>query len=355
MSRFPGFPTKIVDHGGLKLEVPTHWSSGRKQDGRWWAGDSSEATTIYTSIESLGVWDKTDIEVARPTINTEPYVTQTVDFLRTIPLVGEIEIDRIQSGYVIHAVQDYEEAGERLRSYRWYSITGRTEYVTCVRFILVVRPDVADDAEVAWLFDHFRSKAHEVDTFARTPGGSDALALKDLSIDDLFGIRIPDDWAYDTFEREGIRGVWCYPRDTRLGKLLICYEHGQLKDEHAEGRDPDITNKLADLRDLHFVEDDERRRLSRSRYAAPLGVILRLIDDEKPRPYAEEEFDLFYVRYYQWYYIVAGRRDYLVAFLSLKIPLRCIDQPEAAETVALMEREINALRLLPAFDAVTGS
>jgi hypothetical protein len=278
-----------------------------------------------------------------------------VDFLRAIPLVGEIEIDRIQSGYVVHAVHDYEEAGERLRSYRWYSIIGRTEYVTCVRFILVVKPDVADGADVAWLFNHFRSKAHEVDAFARTPGGSDPLALKDLSIDDLFGVRIPDDWTQDAFERDGIRGVWCYPRDIRLGKLLVCYERGRLNDECAEGRDPDIANKLADLRDLPFVEDDERRRLSRLRYAAPLGVILRLIDDEKPRPYAEDEFDLYHVRYHQWYYVVVGRRDYLVAFFNLKIPLRWIDQPEAAEMVALMEREINAMRLLPAFDVVSGS
>jgi hypothetical protein len=320
------------------------------KDGRWWAGDVDETTTIYVRVESLGVWDKTDIAESRPIATAEPYVAQTVEFLRTISLVGEIAIDRIQSGYVVHAVADYEENGEPLRSYRWYSIIGRSDYVTCVRLVLVVGAEAAGEAAVAPLFEHFRATAHGMDVFARTPGGSDPLSLKDLSVDDLFGIRIPDDWAHDDGEHSGFRTFHCYPRDSHLGKLLITYDYAQLKAEYADGRDPEITNKLADLRDDGFIENDERRRLSRARFAGPLGVIVRLIDDEKPRPYAEDEIDRFYVRHHQWFYVIAGRRNSLVVFFNMCIPLRWIQRPEVAEAVALLEREIKAMRLLHAFD-----
>jgi hypothetical protein len=350
MNKFRGFPTKTVILDGLRLEIPTHWNTGPMEDGRWWAGDG-ETTTLYCRTESLGVWDKTDSAQSRPTINTEPYVAQTVAFLKTIPLVGEIEIDRIQSGYVVHAVTDHEDDEESLRLFRWYSIIGRSEYVTCVRLALEVRQGAVDDAAVSWLFRHFRAKAHEMDMFARSPDEPDLLSLKDLSVDDLFGIRIPDDWSHDIDEREGIRGVWCRPLDPHLGELVIAYEHADLRPEFAEGRDPDITNKMADTQeDPEFVENEERRRLSRARYTAPLGVIIRLIDDEKPRPHAEEDIDHLYVRHHQWLYVITGRRESLVAFFNLAIPLRWITQPAVEETVALVEREIRSLRLLPAFD-----
>ncbi|MGE0120980.1 MAG: hypothetical protein AB7S71_21405 [Dongiaceae bacterium] len=351
MNDFPGFQTKTISLDGIRLEVPTHWITGRRDDGRPWAGDRSRTATIYCRAESLGVWNETTIEQSRPTANTEPYVAQTVDFLKTIPLLGEIEIDRIQSGFVVHAITEEEEDGRRFRLYRWYSIVGRSHYVNSVRLALEIEAGTAEEASAAWLVRHFRVAAHDVDPFARTPGGSDPLSLKDLSVDDLFGIRIPDDWSHDVDERGRTRSVWCYPRDPRLGKLLIAYEHADLRPEFAEGRDPDVTNKLADTKeDAEFVENEERRRLSRARYAAPLGVILRFFDDEKPRPYAEEDIDRLYVRHHQWFYVVVGRRESLVAFFNLAIPLRWIARPAAEETVALIEREIRALRLLPAFD-----
>jgi hypothetical protein len=335
----------------MRLEVPAHWKSGRMKDWRWWAGDGDETTTIYVRAESLDLRDKTDGAESRPIVNAEPYVAQTVAFLRTIPLAGEIQIDRIQSGYVVHAVADYEEDGESLRTYRGYSIMGRSEYVTCARLVLSTSAERTDDATVAWLFEHFRRQMHEIDIFARSPDTSDPLALKDLSVDDLFGIRIPDDWAHDISERNGLRSIWCYPRDPRLGKLAIAYEHKQLWPEFAEGRSPDITNKLADLRDDGFAEDDERRRITRARSAAPLGVVLYFVDDEKPRPYADaDDVDRLYVRHHQWFYIIAGQQDSLVAFFNLKMPLRWINRPETAEVIALMDREIKALRLLPMFD-----
>jgi hypothetical protein len=242
MSRFPGFQTKTVTLGGLRLDIPVHWNSGRMEDGRWWAGDDDQATTLYVRTESLGISDESDVAQSRPTNNTEAFVKQTVEFLKTVPPVGEIEIDRIQSGYVVHAVIDYEDGG-KFRSYRWYSIIGRTDYVSCVRLALVVSADAAGDPAVAWLFEHFRARAQEIDMFARTPGGVDPLALKDLSVDDLFAIRIPDDWAHDTDEPFGFRTYRCVPRDPHLGKLVIVYDYAPLKPEYCEGRDPEITNK----------------------------------------------------------------------------------------------------------------
>ena len=322
-----------------------------EEDGRWWSGTEDGKTRLYSSAESLGVQDTAGATSSEPMTNTEAYVTRVVEFLKNRPCVGEIEIDRIQSGYVVHAVTDDEEGGKPWRSYRWYSILGRTDYVTCARLALIVSPDAAGDPETAWLFNHFRAKAHAMDMFARTPGRVDPLAMKDLSVDDLFGIRIPDDWAHDdASDRTDFPGIWCYPQDPKLGKLLIVYDYALLKPAYRDGRDPDIANKLADLRDLPFVEDDERRRLSRARYTAPLGVILYVVDEEKPRPYTEDDIDRYYVRYHQWFYVIAGKRHSLVAFFNLKIPLRWIDRPEAAETLALMEREIGAMRLLPMFD-----
>jgi len=337
--------------GGMNLKVPAHWNSGHAGNGRWWVGDIDETITLYVQIERLDVREKADSAHSKPTVNAETYVAQTVELLRTIPLAGEIEINRIQSGHVVHAVTDYEEDGESFRSYRWYSILGRSDYVTRVRLELAIRPETADDAVVHWLFEHCREKAHEMDMFARVLDGPNTLSLKDLSVDDLFGVRIPDDWAHDAGEPSGFRTFHCYPRDPHLGKLFVVYDYAPLKPEYCEGRDPDITNKLADLRDREFVEDDERRRLSRARYDAQLGVIIYVVDDEKPRPYAEEEIDRLYVRHHQWFYVIAGRRTSLVAFFNLCIPLRWIERPAVAETVALVEREIKALRLLHAFDS----
>jgi len=348
VSKFPGFPTKVVVLSGLRLEIPSHWICGPMEDGRWWSGTEDGTTRLYSLVESLDV--PSGATESEPRTNTEVYVARTVDFLKTLSRAGEIEIDRIQSGYVVHAVTNDEEGGKPWRFYRWYSIMGRTDYVNCARLALIVSPDTAGDPATVWLFNHFRARAYSLDMFARTPGRADPLALKDLSVDDLFGIRIPDDWAHDISVFTEIRSVWCYPRDPKLGKLLIAYDYAPLKPEYCDGRDPDITNKLADLRDLAFVEDDERRRLSRARYKAPLGVIVYAVDDEKPRPYTEEDIDRYYVRYHQWFYVIAGRRHSLVAFFNLKIPLRWIGRPEAAETLALMECEIRTMRLLQAFD-----
>jgi len=330
----------------MNLKIPDHWNHRQIGNGHWWAGDSDETIAVHVQIEYTGVWSEADGET---TVDAETYVAQAVELLRTIPRVGEIEIDRIPSGHVVHAVTDYDKGGKPFRSHCWYSILGRSDSALRVRLELVIQPGTADAAVVQWLCGHLRKKARAMDMSARVIDGPNARSLKDLSVDDVFGIRIPDDWAHDINERAGLRSIWCYPRGSQLGKLVIAYEHKRLPPEFAGGRDPDIANKLADLRDRDF-EDDERRRLSRVRFAAPLGVIVYIVDDEKPRPYSEDDLDRLYVRHHQWFYVIAGRRYSLVAFFNMKMPLRWISRPETAETIALMDREIRALRLLQMFD-----
>jgi hypothetical protein len=342
-------PIKTVLLGSLRLDVPSHWDSGATSDGRWWTGDKERTHTLYLATEYFEVADDAQHPRSTPTANTEPYVAEIVEFLNTIPLIGNIEIDRIQSGFVVQAFWATEIDGGQFRSYRWYVHNGRSDYVVRVRLALVVRPGTAD-ADVMPLVEHFRAQAHALRLFARSDDGPEVASLQDVSVNDLFAIRIPDDWSYEHEERNGIPAVWCYPRDPHLGKLLIAWEHGELRPEFAEGRDPDIADKLADLRDRHFIENEERRRISRTRFAAPLGVIIHTVDDEKPRPYAEEEFDRLYVRHHQWFYVTAGRREFLTVFFNLTIPLRWISQPEAGRLVTLIAGEATALRLLPAFD-----
>src|SRR5882672_11018901 len=109
MSKVPGFPTMTMVLGGMNLKVPAHWNSGHAGNGRWWVGDIDETITLYVQIERLDVREKADSAHSKPTVNAETYVAQTVELLRTIPLAGEIEINRIQSGHLVHAVTNYEE------------------------------------------------------------------------------------------------------------------------------------------------------------------------------------------------------------------------------------------------------
>ena len=97
-------------------------------------------------------------------------------------------------------------------------------------------------------------------------------------------------------------------------------------------------------------DDPERWRVSRTEITAPLGQVLRIIEDEKPRPLELENLDRHYVRYHQWFYTMTDGRSFLRLFFNLTLPLRQMDHPDAATLPRLIEREILALRTLPPFE-----
>jgi hypothetical protein len=86
---------------------------------------------------------------------------------------------------------------------------------------------------------------------------------------------------------------------------------------------------------------------------APLGQILRVIEDEKPRPLELDNLDRFYVRYHQWFYTMTDGQNFLRLFFNLSFPIRKFDHPDAATLPDLIEREILALRPLPPFEPIS--
>jgi hypothetical protein len=103
---------------------------------------------------------------------------------------------------------------------------------------------------------------------------------------------------------------------------------------------------------LDKADDPERRRISKTEIKAPLGQVLRVIEDEKPRPLELDNMDRFYVRYHQWFYTMTDGRNFLRLFFNLSFALGKLDHPDAVTIPDLIEREILEVRPLPPFEPI---
>jgi hypothetical protein len=86
----------------------------------------------------------------------------------------------------------------------------------------------------------------------------------------------------------------------------------------------------------------DSRRIEATLLDAPLGALLRLVDDDLEPP-SDEDDELR--RQHQWVYTIPRERDVLEIFFNCMIPLNALERPLHATLPGILEREILALRL----------
>jgi hypothetical protein len=329
------FATKTVELGGLlAIDIPADWTYGPTEDGRWWCGDKANTVSVYTGIENFDV--PPGAAAATPTGNIDPYVTKTLDFLRSENF-AQIAVDPIQSGAVVHGVADYEEHGLPHRDYRWFTHNGRDTHVTRLRIMLAVDLKAWSGRRLDQLVSHFRDFAFTYDPCRLELDGALTASLKEHSVDGLFSFNIPDRWAW--FTDEGTR----FFRDATGSPAGLALRHHVIPlPPEVFALRPDLAHDIGRRR-LNQPAAPDSKRIEATLLDAPLGVVLRLVEDDLA-PASDDDDEL---RHHQWVYVIPRERDVLEVFFSCTIPLSALERPLHATLPGILEQEILALRLDP--------
>jgi hypothetical protein len=336
-----GIPTKRVELGeSLTLDIPADWTYGHLKDGRWWCGDAAKTIIAYLGVEIFS--ERSDLSAEAPTDNVTRYVADIVALLRSAGFSDDIAVEPIQSGRVVHAVAGYHDYQHPYREYRWYTHNGRNDYVDRLRISLVVQMDAWDEPRLRPIVNHFAAEAFAFDPAVTFLGQEAYSSLKDHTVEGLFAWRIPDRWRWDIVTH----GRHFHDLADRPGRLLMAHRFITLHPEHTDGQIPGLARIIAEGRIAGPV-DGERRRIAARVIDAPLGAIGRIDDDELEPPAEEELIDRLYVRHHQWFYLIVGKQQVLEIFFNLTVPLRKLGEDGIEQLVALVEREIMALRLDP--------
>jgi hypothetical protein len=338
-------PTKRAKFGdALQLHIPADWSFGSLKDGRWWCSDAAKTITAYLGAEIIDL--PAEASARAPSENVESYATEIVAFLRAAGFSRHIAIEPIQSGCVVHAVARYHDYEHPYRDYRWYTQSGRNDYVHRLRISLVVQMDAWDEQRLQPIVDHFAAEAFAFDPAVTFVDRPTRLSLKDHTLGGLFTWRIPDGWRWGV----SAVGRQFYDLQDRPGRLLLAHRFIALQPEHTGGQVPGLARIIAEGRIAPRPPSAERRRIAATVIDAPLGAIGRIDDDEIEPPPEEELIDRLYVRHHQWFYVIVGEQQVFEIFFNLLVPLRKLGEDGIEQLVELVEREITALRLDPKLD-----
>jgi hypothetical protein len=203
--------------------------------------------------------------------------------------------------------------------------------------------DAWDEQQLQPIVDHFATEAFAFDPAVTFVDRPTRLSLKDHTLDGLFTSRIPDGWRWGV----SAVGRQFYDLQDRPGRLLLAHRFIALQPDHMDGQVPGLARHIAEGRTAPRAVDGERRRLAASVIDAPLGAIGRIDDDELEPPEEEDLIDRLYVRHHQWFYVIVGKQQVFEIFFNLTVPLRKLGEDGVEQLVALVEREIAALRLDP--------
>ena len=234
---------------------------------------------------------------------------------------------------------------------QWHVINVRTDHIAVAFWILEFSYPLPNEDRLLQLYELFKRQVFAKELILNDALRVNTIPLKDLTVDNVFTIRIPDWSSYEhVITRRGHPSWSCWDENGRPGKLFMAYEVGKLAPE-LKGLD---SAALLRTFESHLIRTDypERRCISKTEIKAPLGQILRVIEDEKPRPLELDNLDRFYVRYHQWFDTMTDARNFLRLFFNLSFPLRKLDHPDAKILPDLIEREILALRPLPPFEPI---
>jgi hypothetical protein len=343
--------TRKARVGAFVLDIPVEWVVDRNDWGYDWAGDEDDTVTLLTKYDIFQRPDDQAVTDRSPSEFVEEFARASIDAIKHRKLISPITIDRTQSGCVVVIQDDIDNDSGRLRRYQWHIYKGRTDHVLAVFWVLEVAYPLPDAKRLFQLCDLFRAQALSIEMFLTNAFRGDATPLKDLTVDTLFTIRIPDWWSYERVVMPHGDPCWsCWDQHGRPGKLVIAYDFGELAPEVA-GTIEGILQRMADAH-TDDEGDPERNRLSLVQIKAPLGRVVRIIDDEKPRPLDVEDVDRFYVRHHQWFYLMTDGRNGMRLFFNLRIPQRHLGHRDAGLLPDLIEREILALRPLPPFEPI---
>ena len=344
-------PTREARVGGFILDVPVEWVVGRNDRGYDWAGEEDDTITLLTKVEFFDVQHHTPASTRSPSKLAEEFARLSMKATPDRQLIAPITVDRIQSGCVVSISEDFEDESKRLRTYQWHAVHGRTDHIALAFWILEFSYPLPNENRLLQLFELFKRQAFSEEVVISDALRGDATPLKDLTVDALFTIRIPDWFDYERVVRPDGHAIWsCWAANGRPGKLLIANEFDTLSPD-LKGLDAAALLRTFEGH-LDHTDDPERQRISKTEIKAPLGQILRVIEDEKPRPLEIENLDRFYVRYHQWFYTMTDGRSFLRLFFNLSLPLRETNHPDAAMLPKLIEQEILALRTLPPFEPI---
>jgi hypothetical protein len=324
------------------VRLPLGWLREQMEDGRWWCGPRDRSIGVVIREAQTGVPPPSDTRLATPTGNALYEVENISTFLRTLDLVGEIEVSRIQSGRVVHARRSYVDDGEELIDLRWYTIRGTTTGIGLMIIILTVARDRYENVETRALIDHFASEAFACQiTDVREPDESVAASLQDLYLGPWTAIRIPafwrlsekDDgwWARDPSGSPGM--LYAYWNQFRVAKPVeLSFEEVT---RLAAGKAEEIAT------DMLF---DDGTLVERSVIAVKFGTIARTVEDIPGEAGVEDGAPL---RTYSWVYMTPMEKAILMTRYRLYLPRHLLDRSDLIELRELIDREVLAQRLLP--------
>jgi hypothetical protein len=151
-------------------------------------------------------------------------------------------------------------------------------------------------------------------------------------VDGLFSFNIPERWAWFTDE------------DTRFFRDATGSPAGLALNHHLIPLPPEVfalRPNLACTRRLNQPTAPDSKRIEATLLGAPLGALLRLVDDDL-EPASDDDREL---RHHQSVYVIPRERDVLEVFFNCTIPLQSLDRPLHAALPGILERENLALRL----------
>ena len=226
----PKLPTRNVFIGPFDVDIPAPWVVGINDRGFHWTGDEDDSITLLIKTKAFSRSTDSDEQHQSPTQAAEEFARLSMDAFKYERLLAPLTVDRVQSGCAISIYDEIDGDSRPCRRFQWHVYRGRTTYVAAAYWALEISHPPPSEDRIAELVELFRRQALDRELFIDDASRGASLPLKDLRIDSLFTIRIPDWWYYERIVRPDGHAIWsCWAANDRPGKLLIANEFGNFR------------------------------------------------------------------------------------------------------------------------------
>ena len=170
--------------------MPTFWTWGQLNDGRWWCDDRDERFFCDLHHEIAAPKPIPGDEPPTALANTRHRLGALRRFLEQQGTLGDIVESKTLSGGILHAITDETDESGTYRAAKWFAVTGYSHGVSIFRINLTAALEYWNAPILAQLIDLFSEQA-EFGTGCTAPS---RLGFRDLRLSPGAIFSVPANW-----------------------------------------------------------------------------------------------------------------------------------------------------------------
>jgi hypothetical protein len=170
--------------------MPTFWTWGQLNDGRWWCGDRDNRFFCDLHHEIAASRPISGDEPPAALANARHRLGALRRFLEQQGTLGDIVESKTLSGGILHAITDETDESGAYRTAKWFAVTGYSHGVSIFRINLTAAIEHWNAPILTQLIDLFGEQA-EFGTGYTAPS---RLGLRDLRLSPGAIFSVPANW-----------------------------------------------------------------------------------------------------------------------------------------------------------------